>query len=662
MVQERARRQESDSDYSDGSGEDPGDVAGGHTSASRTASEVKNRDSVDAPALCRAILLRHLISRSPGVLLIGDHQNRTPYQLRLEQIGVSLMARSRHGQDMKDKHRRYESATASDSILSYIRAYCIRNFNAEDTIRALYPPGQEKSINFNLIGIAAPVPEDHLNWLERHLTLESVLSQVTLPSIKSTPLQPGTETTNDVAARRAQYSNARRTSRRDAVRVFSWLRKRGVEKVIKVVVMDTDEHFHDDEAIENALEGFEVEKWDWKRYDIPSGVIARSTSAVEDVTLYFSGNDAILDDWGGAEGFGNESLFPELRRVQVQLDPGVSNEELRVAILRKLRRRNVVVEVGIDIGSKSSAKTRDGIDSLSKSFWSLFDRIYPSQDLPRIKIAIIDDGIDVMEHGLAEMVAGGLTFSDSPYFVSMTGHGTALARVIQRLCPHSRLYVAKLPIHTDEVTLAPRIDPLSIAKALRWATGHKVDMICIGFTQSFPASSEALTLLAAPVGGVVHEGTAILVPAGDPGRVDESSLSKFIGTTTIGDNSSHGPNLQWVGSGGADFLFDGFPEAITSQDGAGNLEHIVSGSSIATAVACGFAALLLHLRRLPGSADRREVAHPPDSFIRNVFRGMVDKHQPKYVSVRQALLDMVGNGRDEQAFKEKVERYAWPYM
>lgn len=156
------------------------------------------------------------------------------------------------------------------------------------------------------------MPDDHLSWLERHLSFESVLGQVTLPSIKSASLQPGTDTTDEVAARRARNSTARCTTRRDAVRVFSWLRKRGVKKIIKVVVMDTNEQFHDDEAIENALAGFEIERWDWRRYDIPSNVIARATSAVEDVTLYFSGNDAVLDDWGGAEGFRNEALFPEV--------------------------------------------------------------------------------------------------------------------------------------------------------------------------------------------------------------------------------------------------------------------------------------------------------------------------------------------------------------
>lgn len=197
--------QESHSDYSDASSEDPGAMVGNNTRPFHTVSEVENHDvSLGAPALFQEILrqspltarmigswaaedavfsernsrgwtplhlavtlevqdgknpissdrapafsaydtVRHLISRSPRVLLIKDEKGRTPYQLRLEQLGVSSLVRSRSKHDMQDGSHLLEQATANDPILSYIRTYCIRNFERDNAMRALYRPNQGKA-------------------------------------------------------------------------------------------------------------------------------------------------------------------------------------------------------------------------------------------------------------------------------------------------------------------------------------------------------------------------------------------------------------------------------------------------------------------------------------------------------------------------------------
>lgn len=82
---------------------------------------------------------------------------------------------------------------------------------------------------------------------------------------------------------------------------------------MSVTVNDGEEPSHSDEAIENAMAGFEVERWDWQRPDISSRVIASSTSVVREVHVYFSGKSAILDEWcGDAGGFGDRAKFPEV--------------------------------------------------------------------------------------------------------------------------------------------------------------------------------------------------------------------------------------------------------------------------------------------------------------------------------------------------------------
>jgi hypothetical protein len=101
--------------------------------------------------------------------------------------------------------------------------------------------------------------------------------------------------------------------------VFDWLRKMKVKKIMKIIVTDNETRSHDNETIQNALEGFEVESWDWKRNDIPSSVIANSSSVVRDVTLYYSGKPTVLKEWCGNNGFGDSFLFPEVNEYDLRL-------------------------------------------------------------------------------------------------------------------------------------------------------------------------------------------------------------------------------------------------------------------------------------------------------------------------------------------------------
>lgn len=74
------------------------------------------------------------------------------------------------------------------------------------------------------------------------------------------------------------------------------------------------------------------------------------------------------------------------------------------------------------------------------------------KQLEDIKVALIDDGIDGFESILSKNIAHGVSFcrpSDSEdlmrtYYVSSGGHGTMMARLIRRMCPKVKFYVARL--------------------------------------------------------------------------------------------------------------------------------------------------------------------------------------------------------------------------
>lgn len=77
-----------------------------------------------------------------------------------------------------------------------------------------------------------------------------------------------------------------------------------VSRILRVVVDDDHDTPHSDAAIEEALHGFQVEVWDWKRYDICIDVIKNVSASMRVVHLYSTGNLAVLLNWSSVDGLG----------------------------------------------------------------------------------------------------------------------------------------------------------------------------------------------------------------------------------------------------------------------------------------------------------------------------------------------------------------------
>jgi hypothetical protein len=69
-----------------------------------------------------------------------------------------------------------------------------------------------------------------------------------------------------------------------------------------------------------------------------------------------------------------------------------------------------------------------------------------------IKVAVIDEGIDPRQEDLTGKIMAGVSFCQHPkfpsrisaYFVPAGHHGTMIARLICRLCPNVKLYIARI--------------------------------------------------------------------------------------------------------------------------------------------------------------------------------------------------------------------------
>jgi len=72
----------------------------------------------------------------------------------------------------------------------------------------------------------------------------------------------------------------------------------------------------------------------------------------------------------------------------------------------------------------------------------------------KIKVALIDDGVDGLEIDSYDLL-GGRSFCqrdenhrlNHPYYSSSTGHGTIMAKAIYAMCPRAQFYVLRLEDH-----------------------------------------------------------------------------------------------------------------------------------------------------------------------------------------------------------------------
>lgn len=161
----------------------------------------------------------------------------------------------------------------------------------------------EKQIEFDLSGIpSAFISELNLQRLSKHLRFENILQYVALPKLKvehrdkqHPPFSYGIEGKDS-------SDPPDRLGLIDAVTIFKWLRYQGVRKIIKVIVVDDGEIPHSDQAIEECLEGFDIEILDWKKLDICSKPICRAARDVRNIYLYSTGSNAVLMSWSGERG------------------------------------------------------------------------------------------------------------------------------------------------------------------------------------------------------------------------------------------------------------------------------------------------------------------------------------------------------------------------
>jgi hypothetical protein len=98
------------------------------------------------------------------------------------------------------------------------------------------------------------------------------------------------------------------------------------------------------------------------------------------------------------------------------------------------------------------ARRNTWIDS-TRGFATFIHNI-PKSEIPLIKVAVIDNGVDAALEILDGKIASGMSFCPypnssylmNPYYVTAEslGHGSVVAALICQMCPKARLYIGRL--------------------------------------------------------------------------------------------------------------------------------------------------------------------------------------------------------------------------
>ncbi|KAL4925442.1 S8 family peptidase [Aspergillus undulatus] len=322
--------------------------------------------------------------------------------------------------------------------------------------------------------------------------------------------------------------------RETLIRVFDELVRVKVQKILRLHVEDNgDEWAHTDTAIEKAIKGYskysggvprkqlEIGEWDWCKPDINLDVIKNAAPSVEHIHLHWSGNQTVLHAWASSESgipllcrnsksLSEVTLYAyrglessERRKAAVDLFNTLIEERTnkKVKVTPKFLSKNVLEnaksggEKDTGNGDQSEKPRSHAWIETMERFRTALLKMYRGGVLGeprRVKVALIDDGIDLDEFNTYSNTARctGVSYcsnseqGENAWWKSTNGHGTIMANMISRINPWVVLDVIKIQsspsyIHGEGTR---SISPKSAADAINAAVMHHADIISISWT------------------------------------------------------------------------------------------------------------------------------------------------------------------------------------
>ncbi|EHK48130.1 hypothetical protein TRIATDRAFT_172115, partial [Trichoderma atroviride IMI 206040] len=243
-----------------------------------------------------------------------------------------------------------------------------------------------------------------------------------------------------------------------------------------------------------------------------------------------------------------------------------------------------------------------------------------------VVVALIDDGIDRLDNTLSGQVLEGKSFDYHdgqvrPPFSSARGHGTVMASMILRVCPMAKIYPIRLRTYDTDGGKS-QIDRKYAAQAIKAALAKKATIISMSWT--LPKSSPENETEDEPV----RQKVLMFCSSPDEGKFTELDYPSgpwrdhFF---RIGAARADGTVFEWTPDDGISFVLPGV-DVVKEQAGRTSSEtqslgvtsrvadfKYETGSSVATALAAGLAAMIIYCVKASIMAIR--IAYPNSESV-----------------------------------------------
>lgn len=250
-----------------------------------------------------------------------------------------------------------------------------------------------------------------------------------------------------------------------------------------------------------------------------------------------------------------------------------------------------------------SSTTNNGVTGLASDRGTTPKPAMGSGLEDEVIVALIDDGVSLLDKMLAGRVLEGKTFDYGDdgivgqSYNSAQGHGTEMARCILRVCPMAKIYPIRLKTHL--VNGNSQIVLKSAALAINAALEKNATIISMSWTIPVPShSSPEKVLFEDAMRRAASRNVLLFCSSPDEGKFQTKYYPSAVQPEKmfrIGAAYDDGGAFRYAGKD-VDFIFPGVEVS--------NTKNATTGSSIATALAAGLAATIIYCFKISALAVR----------------------------------------------------------
>ncbi|KAL7933306.1 hypothetical protein V8C35DRAFT_305479 [Trichoderma chlorosporum] len=302
-------------------------------------------------------------------------------------------------------------------------------------------------------------------------------------------------------------------------------------------------------------------------------------------------------------------------------------------------------------------------------------------------VALIDDGVDSCDPAFAGRVIEGKTFDYQEggvgqHYISARGHGTEMARMILKACPMASIYSIRLKTHLSPDKGQATIDVFSAASAIEAALDKKATIISMSWTIPIPAEgSKEKQRLDSVLERACSEKVLMFCSSSDQISTTQHYPSAYKRSQFLLIGAAHDDGSPYGHSGrGNDFIFPGVN--VRTNDDTETLPKYLArktsmtpestGSSIATALAAGFAAMIIYcfkasvlgiaITRVSSNSyiDEADIVSPTDldrlsdsSVLKRAFGRVGEMETGSFIPIWEKFREAIEILQSEKEYKKK---------